>query len=102
MSSPRYLCSDLVALRTNSSETTVNLEEIWRDGATLDCEEEIANGADIGIQCGSVFLAGKITRVEQHEFGWRVEIEFSPLTPWNPEQFRPQHMLDAPERNVEC
>lgn len=96
MSAPRYLCSDLVTLRIGVTESTVNLEEIGRDGAAIESEEPITDGIRVEIRCGSVFFAGKVTEVERHEFGWRAEIEFSPLTPWSLEQFRPQHMLDQP------
>jgi hypothetical protein len=34
-------------------------------------------------------------RVEAHEIGWRFEVAFSPLTPWNPVEFQPAHLLDA-------
>jgi hypothetical protein len=96
MSAPRYLCSELVVLRVNSVDFTVNLEEIARDGATLEAEEPVEKGVSVQIRCGPASFSGRVVEVEGHEFGWRVEVEFSPLTPWNPEQFRPQHMLDEP------
>ena len=96
MSAPRYLCSDLVTLRIGAVESTVNLEEIGQDGAAIESEDPIVDGVRVEVRCGSVFFSGKVVQVEQHEFGWRAEIEFSPLTPWSPEQFRPQHMLDQP------
>jgi hypothetical protein len=100
MSAPRYLCSDLVTLRIGAAESTVNLEEIGRDGAAIESEDPIVDGVKVEVRCGAVFFSGKVTEVERHEFGWRAEIEFSPLTPWSPEQFRPRHMLDQP-REIE-
>jgi hypothetical protein len=97
MSLQRYLCSQLVVLRNNSDpEATriVNLEEIWKTGAVLESEEAMEEGAKVEIRCGDAFFAGRIVRVEPHELGWRLELEFSPLTPWSPEQFQPQHLLD--------
>jgi hypothetical protein len=94
MNGSRYLCSHLVTLRIGSTESTVNLEEIGRDGAAIESEDPIMDDARVEVRCGSVFFSGKVAKVEQHEFGWRAEIEFSPLTPWSPEQFRPLHMLD--------
>ncbi len=94
MSAPRYLCSDLVTLRIGAAESTVNLEEIGRDGAAIESEDPIVDGVNVEIRCGAVSFSGKVIQVEQHEFGWRAEIEFSPLTPWSAEQFKPQHMLD--------
>lgn len=93
MGAQRYLCSELVTLKVNSAEFTVNLEEIWQDGASFDSEEPVGEGVPVELRCGAAFFAGKATQVERHEFGWRIEVEFSPLTPWNPDQFRPQHML---------
>ena len=97
MSVGRYLCSDLAALRIDSAESIVNLEEIWRDGAVLESDTPVAEGARCELRCEAAFFAGTVLRVEPHEFGWRAEIEFSPMTPWFPEKFRPKHMLDVSE-----
>ena len=97
MGARRYLCSELVALKVNSVETTVNLEEIWQDGAAFESEDPVVEGLPVELRCGPACFSGKVTQIERYEFGWRVEVEFSPLTPWNPEQFRPQHMLDVRE-----
>jgi hypothetical protein len=96
----RYLCSELVVLKMNSADSIVNLEEIWRDGAAFESEDPVLDGVEIELRCGPAFFVGKVILAEQHEFGWRVEVEFSPLTPWSPEQFRPQHMLDVSEVDV--
>jgi hypothetical protein len=89
----RYLCSELVALKVGLTTSTVNLEEIWPEGAVLEAESAVEDGAHVEIRSGDVLLAGRVVRVELHEFGWRVEVAFSPLTPWDPEKFRPQHLL---------
>jgi hypothetical protein len=93
----RYLCSELAGLRYDSLESVVNLEEIWSDGAILESEAPVAEGARVEIRCGSAYFAGVVVEVEPHEFGWRLEVKFSPMTPWDPERFRPQHMLEVPE-----
>lgn len=95
MSVRRYLCSELVSLRMNSGESKVNLEEIWQNGAIIEAETPVETGARVEIRSGQALFAGKITKVERHEFGWRAELEFSPLTPWSPDRFRPQHLLDV-------
>lgn len=95
MNPQRWLCSQLVTLHEHSGAArVVNLEEIWRNGAVLEAEQPIEEGARIEIRAGNVFFAGGIARVERHEFGWRLEVEFSPLTLWSPEVFRPEHLLD--------
>jgi|HubBroStandDraft_6_1064221.scaffolds.fasta_scaffold89376_3 hypothetical protein len=102
MNLPRYLCSQLVELRIRTPEPglpqeanrIVNLEEIWTTGAVLESEEPAEEGAKAEIRCGAAFFAGSIVHVERHEFGWRLEMEFSPMTPWNAEQFQPEHLLD--------
>ena len=95
MSARHYLCSDLVSLTLNSADSTVHLEEIWQDGAAFESEEPVVDGAQIELRCGPALFSGKVAKVDRHEFGWHAEVEFSPLTPWSPEQFRPQHMLDV-------
>jgi hypothetical protein len=93
LNSERYLCSQLVKLRIGPKEFTVNLEEIWLNGAELESEEGVEQGKRAEIRCEGVFFAGRIAGVEEHEFGWRLTMEFSPMTPWRPEKFRPDHLL---------
>src|ERR1700722_8373926 len=94
MNSGRYLCSQLVALRNNSVESVVNLEEIWTGGAVLESEEAVEEGAQVEIRCGPAFFSGRVIQVELHEYGCRFEMEFSPLTRWSLEKFQPLHLLD--------
>jgi hypothetical protein len=89
----RYLCSDLVVLKTAAREFTVNLEEIWAAGAIVDAEEAVEEGASVVVHGGGHGFSGRIIRVSRHEFGWFAEVEFSPLTPWSPERFLPRHLL---------
>src|ERR1700734_82951 len=95
MNDPRYLCSELVTLKVNSTASIVNLEEIWREGAILESEDAVEDGVAVEMQCRDVLFVGRVIRVEHHEFGWRIEVEFSPETPWNKTRFQPQHMLDV-------
>jgi len=111
MNPQRYLCSQLVTLRNISRDSTVNpganpgadlvanLEEIWESGAVLESEEPLEEGTKAEIRCGTAFFAGRIVQVEQHEFGWRLGVEFSPLTPWSIEKFQPQHLLNVSKRD---
>lgn len=94
MNSQRYMCSHLVRFRMHSLERVVNLEEIWETGAILESEEPVEEGIRAEIRSENAFFAGDVIEVEKHEFGWRVRLEFSPMTPWRPELFRPDHMLE--------
>jgi hypothetical protein len=97
MNPQRFFCSHLVALRNNSIESTVNLEEIWKNGAVLESETPLEKGSRVELRCGRAFFAGRIVRVEAHEIGWRFEVEFSPMTPWDLDEFQPEHLLDVSE-----
>jgi hypothetical protein len=79
----------------------VNLEEIWREGAILESEDAVKDGVAVEMQCGDVLLAGRVIRIEHHELGWRIEVEFSPETRWDKERFQPQHMLDVDTPGIE-
>jgi hypothetical protein len=94
----RYLCADLVTLHCAAGDVIVNLEEIWKTGAVIECEHEPAAGEAVQIRAAGARLSGTILSIEAHEFGWRAEIAFSPLTPWRIETFRPQHLLGMPEK----
>jgi hypothetical protein len=97
MNPHRFLCSHLVVLRNNSVESVVNMEEIWEIGAVLESEDPVEEGSRVEIRGGNSLFAGRIVRVEAHEIGWRFEVEFSPMTPWNLEKFQPEHLLDVSE-----
>ncbi|HEX4136727.1 MAG TPA: hypothetical protein VHY84_19100 [Bryobacteraceae bacterium] len=102
MNPQRYLCSHLVALKNNSRAPAVNLfanlEEIWASGAVLEAEEPMDPGTNLELRGGSATFVGRVMQVERHELGWRLEVEFSPLTPWTVEKFAPQHLLDLSKR----
>jgi len=94
MSTPRYLCSHLVRLRADDREQWVNLEEIWSDGAVLECEEKVAENALVRISSEDQLFVGTVTGVKQNEIGWTVEVALSPQTPWSIEKWLPEHALD--------
>jgi hypothetical protein len=94
MAAPRYLCSHLVRFSADNCEQWANLEEIQQNGAVLECDEAVRDDAVAKISAGDVSFEGRVTAVQQHEFGWRVEMAFSHLTPWTIEQWKPGHALD--------
>lgn len=94
---PRYLCSHLVTLSAAGQQQTVNLEEIWENGLIVDCEEAPAEGSHAEIRTGEILLAGKVAEVERSDFGHRIEVRLSPLTPWSKEKFTPDHLVDPAE-----
>lgn len=98
MAPRRFYCSHLAVLTHNSGGAAagniVILEEIWETGASLEAESSVAEGAEVELDCGPAWFAGRIIRVEQHELGWLFEVEFAPETPWNPAEFQPMHLLD--------
>ena len=98
MNPQRFLCSQLVSLTHRCDDapgdSVVNLEEIWTNGAIVEAEMPVKKGVEVELRCGPAFFAGRIVEVESHDFGWRLEVEFSPRTLWNPDEFRPEHMLD--------
>jgi hypothetical protein len=104
MNSQRYLCSHLVALKNNSRAPAVNLfanlEEIWATGAVLEAEEPVDVGTNLELRGGAATFVGHIVQVERHELGWRLEVEFSSMTPWSVEKFAPQHLLDLSKREL--
>ena len=89
------MCSQLVRLAVpDVPEQWVTLEEIWDDGAMLECEAEVALGVSALISADDVSFTGRITAVERHEFGWKAEVTFSPMTRWTMEKWRPEHAID--------
>ncbi len=73
------------------------LETIWKDGAVLECEESVSVGIPARIVADGAAFAGRITSSKEHEDGCQVEMEFSPLTPWSLDEWRPDYGLDPAE-----
>ncbi len=90
----RYLCSHLVELFAGGKTQWVNLEEIWRGGALVECEEAVLAGAEVAILAAKVQFRGVVSRVDCGEFGWSVEVVFSDGVVWDVEKFRPEHLFD--------
>jgi hypothetical protein len=90
----RYLCSQLVTLRWSGRSRLVNLEEICRTGAWIESDEPVGPGTRVEMRVESARFHGTVTDVEEHELGWRLTLEFSPMTPWTLESFQPEHLLD--------
>lgn len=90
----RYLCSQLARLTIDGQECWVNIEEICETGVTLECETPVVAGVAAALAVDEAAFRGRITDVQQEEFGWRVEMEFSAETLWSPERWRPDHLLD--------
>jgi hypothetical protein len=94
MAVTRYLCSELITIARARDKSIVNLEEIWETGAFFEAETAIEKGETIDLLAREKIFRGQVKNVERHEFGWRVEMEFSPPVRWSVDDFRPQHMLD--------
>ena len=94
MSHARYLCSHLVTISWDDGATIANLEEIDATGASLESEVGLQPETVVELRSGAAYFEGKITEAEKHGFGWRICLQFSPLTPWSIERFRPEHLLD--------
>jgi hypothetical protein len=90
----RYLCSQLAILAIDGQVQWVNIEEIWETGVILESEAEVTAGMPASLSVESAAFLGRLSDVRREEFGWRAEMEFSPETPWSPEQWRPDHLLD--------
>lgn len=97
MGERRYLCSELIFLEAEKTRTVVNLEEIWTTGAVIECETPPGTldlGMRVRLRAGNRTFWASVTAAEQHEFGCRVAVEFSPMTPWKPEEYTPHHLFD--------
>ncbi|MDE3194923.1 MAG: hypothetical protein KGN84_01155 [Acidobacteriota bacterium] len=70
------------------------MEEISQNEAVLEADSPVPVGTSVALIAEKARFHGTVTFVTKHEFGWRLGVEFSPLTPWSPEIFEPGHLLD--------
>lgn len=100
----RYLCSEMITARFagpqgSSGETTGILEEIWETGACLHLEARLEPGSRVHFQPlwrgDAVELEGVVKSCRYEAgFGHLMEIDFAHGRRWNPQLFRPRHLLD--------
>jgi len=90
----RYLCSQLVTLRWGAESHIVNLEEICRNEAMLEADACVPVSTQVTLVAEKSRFHGIVSSAEEHEFGWRIRVELSPLTPWSLDAFAPEHLLD--------
>jgi hypothetical protein len=88
----QYLCSHLVTLRFEGRETTANLEKIWAEGASVNSEERVAEGATVVILTSGCELAGFVQSCETDPAGNFLEIVLD--EDWSLEKFVPDHLTD--------
>lgn len=105
----RWLCSELLSLcwmdaTGRKSSITVNLEEIWCEGAQVEAEEALPEGLQVcltkdpGDPAASTVpgeLRGIVTACHDSGTGFAVEIVFSPGYRWQPESFPPEHAVNT-------
>lgn len=105
----RWLCSELLNLgwvdaHGHNSAITVNLEEIWREGAQVEAEEALPEGLPVRLtkdpedHAASSFpgeLRGVVTACLDSGTGFAVEIVFSPGYAWQPESFPLSHGVNT-------
>ncbi len=94
-----FLCSDLVSTRWTDTfgqpqEATVNLEEIWAEGAILQFEFPIRPGTHIAVQLGATHFEGSVVDSRADFVGQLVEVHFVPGQRWSRAIYEPQHLLD--------
>jgi hypothetical protein len=107
----RWLCSELLSLcwvdvTGRKAAITVNLEEIWREGAQVEAEEPLPEGLTVCLTKdpenpdASAFpgeLRGVVTACLDSGTGFAVEIAFSADNAWEPENFPPSHGVNTAE-----
>ena len=98
-SEPRYMCADLVKVQIRDPEDNVEavatLEDISASGACLNLDRAVREGADLEIVCSKCRLRGKVRYCRFVQIGWDVGVEFEQRGTWDPETFRPRHLLEV-------
>lgn len=115
-SGDRWLCSELVSLcwadvTGRKYAITVNLEEIWREGAQVEAEEPLPEGLSVCLTkdpdnpaAASTNelrfpgeLRGVVSACLDSGTGFAVEIAFAPGHAWEPDSFPPSHGVNTAE-----
>lgn len=96
---PRFLCSDLVALRWSDEEhrqrqETVVLENISTSGACVQAEVPVAESAVVTLLCGKAEFHGYVRSCYLRDQGYFIGIAFDADSKWSKAKFRPEHLLD--------
>lgn len=93
------MCSELVTAHWTDSfgqeqEATVNMEEIWEEGATLQFEHPMRPGVQVEFLAGPVRFAGSVAESKTDFVGHLVRLEFAAHFRWSRELYEPDHFFD--------
>ena len=102
----RLLCADMVEVEWQNqagakSKATAILEDISRAGACVQTDVLLPVDAVIRIHHGRKTLEGKVTYCEFREIGYFVGMTFTADQHWSERLFRPKHLLDPVELELE-
>lgn len=97
--SERCLCSELVEVVWTDAfgrrrRETVNLGEIWKNGAVLESESPIRQNSRVEIRCRGAVFSGEVSRCTADFVGYLIEVEFAPGVEWSRETYEPEHFFD--------
>ena len=98
----RLLCADLIELIWDDSDgqerrRVANLEDISRDGMSLQLEIPLHVGTSVRVRCGEQELAGTVRYALYRDHAYFLGIRFEQDSQWSARQFVPQHLFDPRE-----
>jgi hypothetical protein len=96
-SQPRYLCSDLVELRTEAAKAVVLLENISASGACVQCEVKVPEGSRACLVCRNRQFRGSVRYCVRDGDAYFVGIVFDDDSKWSKAKYKPKHLLDPRE-----
>ena len=101
-SNPRHLCSHLVEITARDSgggerRLTGLLEDLSPEGAAVALEEAVAEGAAVELTAPGFRAAARVRYCETRETDFRLGLEFTAGSQWQPEDWTPDHMFLPPK-----
>ena len=101
---PRFLCSDLIKVRIESSgqpaELIANLEDISPSGVCLQFDRPVPPGTRLSLMLGRYKFHGRTQYCAYDEIGYFVGVRFDAGRKWSRRLYQPKHLLDPAQLMV--
>jgi hypothetical protein len=94
--SPRYLCSHIVEIWHGRETTAGLLEDLSAEGAAIAFEAPLERDELVVLVAGGLQAGARVRYCTRRENDYRLGLEFTSGSRWQPHQWRPDHLFLPP------
>ncbi len=94
--SPRYLCSHIIEIWHGRETTAALLEDLSTEGAAIAFEAPLDQDELVVLVAPGLRASARVRYCTRRENDYRLGLEFTSGSRWQPQQWRPDHLFLPP------